>query len=123
MKKILIVEDDENLCLLYEKELSEEGYKVVLAKSGKEAIKKARTERPDIIVMDIRIPGGDGIETMHEIKTFAKNIPIILNTAYPIYQQDFSTWLAAAYVVKSADLSVLKKTISETIANLSSPLS
>ena len=113
MKKLLIAEDDKNLRLLYKRALTEEGYTVILAKNGKEAVKKAKKENPDLIVMDIRMPGLDGIEAMNEIKSFARKIPVILNTAYPIYREDFSTWPAMAYIVKSADLSVLKKTIGE----------
>ncbi|KPK90250.1 chemotaxis protein CheY [bacterium SM23_31] len=113
MKKLLIAEDDSNLRLLYEKEFSEDGYYVILAKNAKEAISKAKREKPDLIVMDIRMPEQSGIEAMNEIKSFARKIPVILNTAYPIYKDDFSTWPAAAYVLKSADLSELKKTVNE----------
>jgi len=116
MKKLLIAEDDSNLRLLYEKEFSEDGYYVILAKNSKEVVSKAKKEKPDLIVMDIRMPGLGGIEAMNEIKSFAKNIPVILNTAYPIYQDDFSTWPASAYILKSADLSELKKSINKVFA-------
>lgn len=117
MKKLLIAEDDSNLRLLYEKEFSEDGYYVILAKNGKEVISKAKKEKPDLIVMDIRMPGLGGIEAMNEIKSFARNIPVILNTAYPMYQDDFSTWPASAYVLKSADLTELKKSVNEAFSD------
>ena len=115
MKKLLIAEDDENLRLLYEREFTEDGFTVILAQNGKEAIEKTKKEKPDAIIMDIRMPGMDGIEALNTIKTITRDTPVILNTAYPIYQDDFSTWPASAYVVKSADMSGLKDALNETI--------
>ncbi|MFC1477203.1 response regulator [candidate division KSB1 bacterium] len=108
MKKLLIAEDDENLRLLYKRAFSEGGYRVLLARSGKEAVSKTRKNKPDAIIMDIRMPGLNGLDAMNEIKSFAKDIPVIINTAYPLYQDDFAAWPASAYVLKSADLSTLK---------------
>ncbi len=115
MRKLLIAEDDKNLRLLYKKEFTDNGFKVVLAKTGKEAIAKAQKIKPDLIIMDIRMPGLGGIEAMNEIKSFARNTPVILNTAYPIHQEDFSTWPASAYVVKSSDMSLLKQKVEEAL--------
>ena len=115
MKKLLIAEDDKNLRLLYKKEFTDNGFKVVLAKTGKEAITKARKIKPDLIIMDIRMPGLGGIEAMNEIKSFARNTPVILNTAYPIHREDFSTWPASAYVVKSSDMSLLLQKVEEAL--------
>ena len=115
MPKLLIAEDDESLRLLYQKELTEEGYEVLLASNGREVVEKAVNENPDLIIMDIRMPGMDGIEAMGEILARNKRLPIILNTAYSTYKDNFLTWPADAYIVKSSDLTELKQTISKVL--------
>ncbi|MGQ3684475.1 MAG: response regulator [Candidatus Loosdrechtia sp.] len=115
MKTILIVDDDKNQLLLYKQELSLEGYGVITAKDGIEAIQKVRDHFPDLVVMDINMPKMNGIESMGKILSEHKETPVIINTAYSSYQDNFMTWLADAYVVKSSDLSVLKNKIKELI--------
>lgn len=64
MEKVLCVNDDPSLLCLYHDKLTEEGYKVILAKDGQEALMKFEKESPDVVVMDIRMPVMDGIQTM-----------------------------------------------------------
>ncbi len=64
MEKVLCVDDDLTLLNLYKIELSEEGYKVILARDGKEALLKFEKEKPRVVIMDIRMPVMDGIETL-----------------------------------------------------------
>jgi DNA-binding response OmpR family regulator len=115
MAKILIVDDEEHIRLLYKQELSEEGYEVILAENGKDCLEKLNEDIPDVIVLDVRMPVMDGIETLGRIINKRKDIPVILNTAYSSYKDDFMTWAAEAYVVKSFDLSELKIKIKEII--------
>jgi CheY-like chemotaxis protein len=116
MTTVLVVEDDKNQRLLYEQELKLEGYEVVAASDGKDALDKVQEQLPDIIIMDINIPKMDGIETMGRILSKNKEIPIIINTAYSNYKDTFMSWAADAYIVKSSDLSELKNTIKEVLA-------
>jgi CheY-like chemotaxis protein len=116
MTTVLVVEDDKNQRLLYEQELKLEGYEVVAASDGKDALEKVQEQLPDIIIMDINIPKMDGIETMGRILSKNKEIPIIINTAYSNYKDTFMSWAADAYIVKSSDLSELKNTIKEVLA-------
>jgi len=109
--KILVVDDEENIRFLFREELEEEGYQVELASNGFEAIDKARNSKFDVIVMDIKMPGMDGIQALNEIKNMVKDQPVILCSAYGEFKQDFSSWISDAYVVKSADTSELKQTI------------
>ena len=115
MEKILCVDDDLSLLRLYQDELEEEGYEVVLAKDGKEAIHKFEKENPQVVVMDIRMPVMDGIEALTNLLGKDRQIPVILNTAYPQYKDNFMTWGAEAYVVKSSDLTELKQKIREVL--------
>lgn len=114
-EKILIVDDEENIRHLYEQELIEEGYQTVLASDGKECLEKVRTESPDLVILDIRMPRMDGIEAIGWIIELNKNLPIILNTGYSAYKDDFMSWAADAYVVKSHKLEELKSTIKEVL--------
>jgi CheY-like chemotaxis protein len=116
MTTILVVEDDKNQRLLYEQELKLEGYEVVTASDGKDALGKIQEQLPDLIVMDINMPKMDGIETMGKILGKNKEIPVIINTAYSNYKDNFMTWAADAYIVKSSDMLELKNTIKEVLA-------
>jgi len=115
MKKILVVDDEENIRFLYKEELTEDGYDVALAGSADEALERLKTEKPDLVTLDIKMPGMDGIETLRKIKEIDKDVPVILCTAYGQYKQDFSSWASDAYVVKSADLHELKDTIRQIL--------
>lgn len=115
MKKILIVEDEEALCLLYKEELSQEGYDVMTVYDAEQALEVLNRERFDLIITDIRMPGRDGVELITQILGLRKGIPIIINTAYQSYKEDFMTWAADAYVVKSSSLLELKSKIKELL--------
>ena len=116
MATILVVEDDKNQRLLYEQELKLEGYEVVTAADGKDALGKIQEQLPDLIIMDINMPKMDGIETMGKILGKNREIPVIINTAYSNYKDNFMSWAADAYIVKSSDLSELKNTVKEVLA-------
>ena len=114
-KTVLFVDDDLTILHLYQDEFSEEGYEVLLAKNGKEALIKLKKESPDIVVMDICMPEKDGIETLNAMLRIDQRTPIILNTSYPQYRDDFMTWGAEAYVLKSSDLTELKQKVREIL--------
>ena len=115
-EKILLVENEEGLRLLYEQELNEEGYLVIWARNGKEALKHLEESHCDLVVLDIVMPEMDGLEVLAKIISRYRKMPVILHTAYAHYKNDFMTWLADAFVVKSSDLSLLKRTVKELLA-------
>ncbi len=115
MTTVLCVEDYKNQRILYKQELSLEGYEVVTAADGKEALERVKERLPDIIVMDINLPRMDGIEAMGRMLSLHKNIPIIINTAYSNYKDKYMTLAAEAYIVKSSDLTELKDKIKELL--------
>ena len=116
MTKLLVVEDDPNQRRLYEQELGDDGYEVRSAAGGKEALAQISQDRPDLVIMDISMPGMDGIEALGKVLGVDNTIPVILNTAYANYKDNFLSWAADAYVVKSSDMDELKKTIKEVLA-------
>ena len=111
MAKILIVEDDEAQRFLYHEELVEEGYEVVLAKNGVEALKCLEGSPFDLIVLDVRMPIMNGIEFLGKISGRYREIPVIIHTAYPEYRNQFISLMVNGFVLKSADVSPLKAAV------------
>jgi CheY-like chemotaxis protein len=109
MKRILIADDDIRIQHLLMEELREGGYHVSIASNGKEALLQLLgTERTDLLILDLRMPVMDGLETMGHILKLRLGLPIIIYTAYGSYRNDPLAASADAYVVKSSDLSELK---------------
>ncbi|RLD98414.1 MAG: response regulator [Aquificota bacterium] len=109
--RLLIVDDEESIRLLYQQEFTDEGYDVVLASSGEEALEVLDKEPVDLVILDIRMKEMSGLEALQHIVKEKKNLPVILCSAYSSYQDDFSSWLADAYVIKSSDLTELKEEV------------
>jgi len=107
--RILVVDDEESIRLLYREEFSDEGYEVDTAASGEEAVEKIKANCPDLVTLDIKMPGMDGLETLARVREFNMELPIILCTAYGSYRQDFGTWGSDVYVTKSSNLEELKR--------------
>ena len=115
MHNILVVDDEVSLAKLYEKELTEEGFNVLLAESGEKALRMAQDNKIDLMVLDIKMQGKDGLEVLNEFRQKNADTPVILNSAYSTYKDDFSSWLADAYIVKSSNLDELKIKIHELV--------
>jgi len=113
--KLLIVDDEVNQGLLYEQELTDEGYDVKVANSGEDALAMVKENTFDLVVLDIGMPDMDGLETLGRMLSMDNKLPVILNTAYPSYKDNFMSWAADAYVVKSSDLTELKAKILESL--------
>lgn len=112
--KILIVDDDPSIRMLYKEELEDEGYDVVTASSGEEALRLFEETKPDLVTLDILMPDMDGIQVLRKMKEKKPRLPIIMSTAYD-YRDDFAVWASEAYVVKSSDTTELKETIKKLL--------
>ena len=82
MAKILIVDDDAQLRHSFNKLLSEEGHEVVTASSGETAIATVEGDIPDLVILDIRLPGMSGLETLERLRKLESKLPIIIMTAH-----------------------------------------
>jgi DNA-binding response OmpR family regulator len=116
MVRLLIVDDEANIRLLYAQELSDEGYEVVTASSALEAIELLEGTSFDLVVLDIKLKNESGIELLRRIVKERHTLPVILCTAFSCYKDDFSAWLADGYVVKSSDMTELKDEIRRVLA-------
>lgn len=114
-KRILLVDDEESIQLLYCEEFEEEGYLVDSARNGAEALAKFVENPPDLVLLDINMPDMNGIEVLRQMKELRATLPIILNSAYQEYKRDFGSWASEAYVVKSANMDELKATVRKYI--------
>ena len=124
-KKILVVDDKEDSRILVGKILRFRGYEVIGAGTGEEAISMAQTDIPDLILMDIRLPGGiDGLEATRRIKATPQlaHIPILAMTA-SVRPEDMQKALdegCNGFVSKPIDIDELPRQVAEHIARASS---
>jgi DNA-binding response OmpR family regulator len=116
MKKILLVDDEESIHLLYREELEEEGYKVHSAFTGKDALQKLKIVSPDLVILDINMPGMNGIKVLRQIKEINPKTLVILSSEYHEYKQDIDAWASDDYIVKSADLDDLKAAVRQLLS-------
>ena len=91
MKKLLVVDDESNIRLLYSQDLSEEGYQVVSAATAAEAVEKLTESNFDMVVLDIKLKNESGLDLLQKIVKERHDMPVILCTAFSCYKDDFST--------------------------------
>ncbi len=108
MKKILIVEDNANLCELLTIIITRSGYEVAAAKTGEEAVEMASAIRPDLILMDIGLPQLSGVEATKQIKAnpSTKDIPVAVLSALPMSSHGKPAIEAGAVAVLQKPVSV-----------------
>ena len=122
-KKILIVDDDSDFVELIKLRLEHAGYKVYTASSGEEGVEKFSKEKPDLILLDIFMPGIDGFEMLYILKNNYPNtehLPVIMITARNELESSFKAkgFGATDYLVKPIDTQELLDKISEHISRL-----
>jgi DNA-binding response OmpR family regulator len=118
MKKILIVDDKPEIRSLIQVEMEEEGYAVIIAEGGLDALDKLDKADygVDLVLLDIKMPDMNGLDVLNHIKQRKKELPVFLLSAYHTFKQDFSTWAAEEYIVKSSDLTELKQKAAKYLA-------
>ena len=109
--KILIVDDEEVILMLYKEELEEEGYDVITTSDGYKLLEKIDEEKPDLVLLDIKMAEYNGLDLLQDIRKTFYNIPVILCSAYSSFKGDLKSIAADYYVVKSSDLTELKQKI------------
>jgi DNA-binding response OmpR family regulator len=86
--RILVIDDDRDVHTVVKKILEPKSYEVISAYDGFEGLRKVVEERPDLIILDVIMPGKHGFDVCHELKTdekyhFFSNIPVLMLTVYP----------------------------------------
>ena len=104
-KKILIVDDDETVLYLLRRFFAREQFEVMVARGGLEAKERLKTQRPDVVLTDLKMPSFSGVDLIGFIHQNMKNIPIIVMTAYPyLYPKKKGENEVTAYFVKPFDV-------------------
>ncbi len=111
--KILVVDDEPAILELLSRRLEDEGYRVLAADNGEGALVKVREEKPEVVLLDIKMPGMDGIETLNRVREFDKQSSIIILTAYGSMDTVIEAMKLGAYdyITKPFDLEKLKSLI------------
>ncbi|MDR1165946.1 MAG: response regulator [Deltaproteobacteria bacterium] len=116
LKKILVVDDEAHIRMLYAEELGEDGYDVVTAEDGAGLLDLIEKENPNVVVLDIKMADYNGLDLLQDIRNKYYDLPVILCSAYDTFQDDMKAIAADHYVVKSFDLAELKQKITEVLA-------
>lgn len=113
MKKILVVDDEQAVCNMLKKFLTKKGYEAIIALSGAEAISKVGEERPHIVLLDIMMPGMNGIETLKKIREIDKEVGVVMITAVNQEETGKKCFELGAYdyIVKPLGLDYLEKVL------------
>ena len=97
--KVLVVDDDRRMAKTVCDILTVKGYEVIEVNSGEEAFEKIKSDVPDCVLMDIRMSGMNGIETLKRLKKVAPDLPVILMSAYATDEQTCEAKSLGAYTV------------------------
>ena len=111
MSKILVVDDEEHIRLLYSEELNDAGYKVTTAEGGYKLIERIKEEKPDLVILDIKMGDYNGLDILQDIRNGFYDLPVIMSTAYDSFKEDMKSFAADFYVVKNLNLTELKSKI------------
>lgn len=117
MKKILVVDDDEKICWAFEQFLAEEGYKPIIANNAEEGLRRIESEIPDIVLLDVRLPGMNGLDALKQIKSMQPDAIVVVMTAH----DDVDTTIQAMrlqafdFLPKPIDLDKVKTVLDRAI--------
>ena len=115
--RLLVVDDERGVRALCSDVLRRAGYEVETVASAEEATRVLERQRPDLLILDIELPGKNGLTYLREVMGEHRDMPVLISSAYHSYKDDFASWSAEAYVVKSSDLDPLKAKVRELLAD------
>ncbi len=117
MSTVLIIDDDDQLRMSFERLLIEEGYQVRTAASGEAGIRMVDDAPPDLVILDVRLPGMNGLETFQRIHSIEQKLPVIIMTAFGTTETAIEATKMGAfdYVVKPFDIPQMLTTIRQAL--------
>jgi two-component system OmpR family response regulator len=115
--RVLIVDDDEDICLYLREFLTREGFKVTAVSKAADALVEIRQGRHQIVLLDVRLPGADGVDLLRQVRAIDSDICVIVMTGYPSVQTAVDSMKAAAfdYLQKPFDLQALRAVLERAI--------
>lgn len=118
MAEILIVDDDENMCSAFRQFLETEGHTPIIASNAEDAVTNVAKEHPDVVFMDIRMPGVDGLEALKQIRALDPDVYVVVMTAYSTSQTSIEAVRLGAfdYLQKPLDLDDVRRVIDKALS-------
>jgi DNA-binding NtrC family response regulator len=115
---VLVVDDEESMRHFLQKTLRREGYEVAAARDGPEALALAQERTPDLALVDVRMPGMDGVAVMRSLRASLPRLPVILMTGYGTVQHALTAMKQGAtdYVMKPLRVDAVRATVSKALA-------
>ena len=113
MKNVLVIDDDEKICWAFEQFLEEEGYSPGIANNAEEGLRRIAADKPDVVLLDVKLPGMSGLEALAQIKARYPWVIVIIITAYDDVETTVEAMRLQAFdfVPKPIDLDVVKSTL------------
>lgn len=117
MADILVVDDDQGICAAFQEFLTKEGHAARIASNAQDAIASIEARPPDLVMMDIRMPGTDGIQALARIREIAPDVSVIMMTGYGTSQTSIEAMRLGAwdYLTKPIDLDVVKSVVAKAL--------
>jgi len=115
-KRILIVDDDPSIRYMLSRVLLDEGYEALSAANGREGLKIAASQEVDLVLLDLKMPGMNGQETLHELAFLRPGLPVIIMTAFPGQRGEDHLAGASALLQKPLDFPMLLEAIRKLLA-------
>lgn len=115
MSKILVVDDEQNIRFVFKEVLTEEGYAVFEAQSAEDTFDILNRELIDLILLDIKLRSESGLDILKRLTREFPDTPVLLCSAYVSFQNDYDSWLADGYVVKSSDPAELLEEVDKVL--------
>ena len=107
MSTILHVEDESSVRLLYKEVFEEQGHEMLQAATGEEALKTLQRHSPDLIILDLKMPGMGGRKFLEKFRRLKLRIPVVISSAYQYSDIESTAAMADAFVTKSGDMEEL----------------
>jgi DNA-binding NtrC family response regulator len=117
MADILVVDDDENICAAFKQFLTEKGHAPLIASNAQDALSAVGEAHPDLVIMDVRMPGTDGLEALRMIREVDPDVSVLIMTAYGTSQTSIEAMRLGAfdYLTKPLDLDILASVIDRAL--------
>lgn len=113
MKNVLVIDDDEKICWAFEQFLESEGYVPSIANNAEEGLRRIASDKPDVVLLDVKLPGMSGLEALGEIKARHPWVIVIIITAYDDVETTIEAMRLQAFdfVPKPIDLDIVKSVL------------
>ena len=113
MKHVLVIDDDEKICWAFEQFLESEGYRPSIANNAEEGLRRIAADKPDVVLLDVKLPGMSGLEALAEIKANHPWVIVVIITAYDDVETTIEAMRLQAFdfVPKPIDLDIVKSVL------------